>query len=94
MDEFQQELPLNDRPVLYPIEGGRAIAARDVMSSMSVDADELSCTENIAGYAIIVWDDEGGVGSAFHLGSRNPFSPAMLPDVLRQRIAADIAESA
>lgn len=94
MTEFQPELPFGERPAFTSIEGGRAIAARDVSASMAVDGDELSCTENMAGYVIIVWDDEGGVGSAFHLGSRNPFSPAMLPDLLRQRIATEIAESA
>ena len=92
MIENQPNLPL-ELPVfnLRSIEGGRSIVARNTQSSFAVDTSSVSTQlEGMAGYVVIAWDDEGLMASAYHCGSRNPFSPAMLPDLLRGRIAADI----
>jgi hypothetical protein len=91
--EFQPELPLGEprQSNLRPIEGGRAIQARNVRASFAVDCDEIESTaENMAGYAVVAWDDEGGMTFVYHAGVRNPFSPAMIPDLVRNRVAAEI----
>lgn len=80
--------------VLQSIEGGRAIAARDCSASLQVDADSMATeTENLAGYAVIVWDDEGGFDLKVHLGKRNPYNAAMLADVIRSRLASKLVEA-
>lgn len=78
---------------LRTIEGGRSIAARDVHASFAVDSDDLvSQVPNMAGYCIIVWDDEGGITSHASLGRFNPFSPAMVPDIVRMRASHHMME--
>ena len=91
--EQQPQLPLDVPPSnIRCIEGGRAIAARNVQASFAVDTDAVSSDlTSMAGYYVVAWDDEGGMVSAYHCGARNPYSVAMLPELLRGRIASDIA---
>lgn len=88
----QPSLPLDLPPSnLRTIEGGRAIAARNVHASFAVDSDAITTgIGDMAGYVLMAWDDEGTMMSAHHFGSRNPFSPAMMPDLVRGRLAADV----
>lgn len=88
----QPTLPLDLPPSnLRTIEGGRAIAARNVQAAFAVDTDQVSSElQSMAGFWLVAWDDEGFMMSAYHCGHRNPFSPAMLPELIRGRAAADI----
>jgi len=80
---------------LRTIEGGRSIAARDMQASFSVEADTLQCAiPNLAGFVLVAWDDEGNIQATHHLGVRNPYSPAMIPDLIRNRAAHDIMGTA
>lgn len=90
--EHQPQLPLDVPPSnLRFIEGGRAIAARNVQASFAVDTDAVSSNlGGMAGYYVVAWDDEGTMITAYHCGTRNPYSVAMLPDLLRGRIASDV----
>lgn len=92
MAEFQPSLPLGEPTNLRSIEGGRAIAARDVQASFAVDADEIQTQlHNMAGYYLIAWDDEGQFNTAVHLGTRNPFAAVMLADIVHNRVSNDVA---
>ena len=74
------------------IEGGRAIAARDILGHFAKSSDEVSTgTENMAGYYIIAWDDQGFMTTAYRAGRRNPYANAILPDAVTQRLKQDLA---
>lgn len=92
MTPDQPELPLDNPPSnIRSIEGGRAIAARNVHASFAVDTGEMTTLlPDMAAYWLVAWDDEGNMVTAYHCGARNPFSPAMIPDLVRGRAAADI----
>mgnify|MGYP003329622680 CR=1 FL=1 len=76
---------------LRPIEGGRAIAARDVQASFAVDTDEITTSiPNIAGYVIMAWDDEGSITDAYHLGTRNPMCHQMILDLFKSRFSGRV----
>lgn len=85
MIEDQTELPLDCPPSnVRSIEGGRAIAARDAHASFAVDTDTITTSlRDMAGYVVIAWNDEGDFSPALYCGSRNPFSPVMIPDLVR-----------
>lgn len=92
MTPEQPELPLaHPTSNIRCIEGGRAIAARNVQASFAVDTDTVSSTfPDMAGYFLVAWDDQGCMVSAYHCGARNPFSPAMIPDLVHGRAASDV----
>jgi hypothetical protein len=91
---YQPELPMELPHNLVAIEGGRAIAARDVQASFAVDTDDASTgMPNMAGYVIVAWCDEGGFEVHYHAGNRNPFSPAMIPDLVRGHVASSVLQS-
>lgn len=76
------------RPQLVSIEGGRAIAAARVQEALQDSVDDLlNSTPNIAGYFIMVWDDDGYADSHNHYGAKSPLSPAMVVDMVTQRAA-------
>lgn len=95
MSQDQLPLPMQLPHNLRSIEGGRAIAARDVLASFAVDTDSIStdCLE-MAGFVVIAWDDVGAVTLAYHLGTRNPFSPCMIGDVVKNRLAYEMEKVA
>lgn len=77
---------------LRPIEGGRAIAARDAQASFAVDCTDITVQlENLSVYVVFAWDDEGKINTAYFMGPRNPFSPAMVPYLIRARLVSQIA---
>jgi hypothetical protein len=73
--------------ILVPIEGGRAIAARDVLAQFAADTEALS-TESIdvAGYAIVLWDDQGSRSICVHQGKRCPMASTLVPDFVQQAV--------
>lgn len=86
----QPMLPM-ELPKLVSIEGGRAIAARDVQAAFAVDADSVSTeTLNMAGYIIIAWDDEGGIEIKVSNAPRSPIASILLPNMARELVEGHI----
>lgn len=79
-------------PAFVSIEGGRAIAARDVLGAFAKASDSVSIeTPNMAGYYLVAWDDQGFMTTAYKAGIRNPYCGALLPDVINQRLLQDLS---
>jgi hypothetical protein len=76
---------------LRSIDGGRFIHARDVHADLATTVDDfIATTETMAGYFLLVWDDEGVARSALHIGVRNPYGPALIPDLAKNMANADV----
>lgn len=87
--EEHETIGPNVVPWLKVIEGGRSIEGNDVLARFADETQELSIeTKPMAGYAVVVWDDEGNFSTAIHIGARTPFSPMMLP-----KFASDLVKS-
>lgn len=72
---------------LVAIEGGRAVAARNVLAQFAADTEALSTESNdMAGYAVVVWDDRGFRSIAVHQGARCPMAPTLVPDFVSQAV--------
>lgn len=83
-DVVEKEVAL---PKLRMIEGGRSIAARDVHAEFSSDGvDMLREVPEMAGYVVVVWNDEGKTEIAINRGKRNPYSNAMIRDVVGEKL--------
>ncbi len=93
MQEVQLDLPipLETRNNLRPIEGGRAISARNTKTVFDKESFDVSnALENLAGFFMLAWDDEGQISWAYHSSTRSPFSPALLPDIIKERAASAV----
>lgn len=95
MTETTQDPPSNVVPILKAIEGGRNIAANNVCSEFAKSTEELSVDAGLmAGFAVVVWDDEGQMSCAVHIGARTPFSPMQLlgfaSDMIRSKVLTDV----
>jgi hypothetical protein len=76
---------------IRPIEGGRAIAAQAVLSEFASETETVSTTsQDMAGFLVIAWDDEGGMVSAFHNAPRSPFSAELLTTILTDKVKSVI----
>lgn len=66
---------LEAKSFLKATEGRRASAALEVQSDFARDTEALtiSCAD-MAGYVVIVWDDEGHMQTAMSNGVRSPYS--------------------
>lgn len=85
------EAPETPRPTLVAIEGGRAIKARDVRELLLTKCHEASLAyDNLAGFAIVVWDDEGQTECETFQGSRCPFSPHFIPGLVKDMVARNV----
>jgi len=73
------------------IEGGRSIAARDVQAEFAKQTEELSHKyDMLAGFAIMVWDDEGEVSSVVYFGKRSAFGPVLIPSIASEAFKRDV----
>jgi len=76
---------------IVAIEGGRSIAARDVQAEFAKQTEELSHEyDTMAGFAILVWDDEGDLSSAVHFGRRSSFAPVLIPGIASDVFKLDV----
>lgn len=76
---------------LRSIEGGRAIAAQEVLSQFASETETLSVNcQDMAGFMVVVWDDEGGMHRSFFNAPRSPYSPEMLTSLLSEKIKAAV----
>ena len=50
-----------------------------LFASRGVDILELS--PNMAGFAILAWDDDGTTSSVVYMGENNPFAPILIPGI-------------
>lgn len=73
------------------IEGGRNIEGNDVVARFAEATQELSveCSP-MAGFAVVVWDDEGRMLSTVYAGVRTPFSTMAIPQYASDLFKADI----
>lgn len=86
-----ENAPQVERPKIVAIEGGRAIKAREVREHMLDKSDACSnAFDNMAGFAIVVWDDEGQTHTATFQGTRCPFAPSLVPQVVRYCVARNV----
>lgn len=76
---------------IVAIEGGRSIAARDVQAEFAKRTEEL-CREYdmLAGFAIMVWDDEGQTSTRVYFGKRSGFPPALIPSIASDMFKGDV----
>jgi hypothetical protein len=73
------------------IDGGRAIEGRRMRVEFDGAAvDMAGGVENMAGYFLVAWDDEGNFTSSLSLGPRNPYPTMDVPDKILQMARADI----
>lgn len=78
-------------PWLKAIEGGRNIEGNAVVSRFAALTEELSVEVSpMAGFAVIVWDDEGRMQSRYYAGVRTPFSTMAIPQYASDLLKADI----
>jgi hypothetical protein len=83
--------PVKAAPSLIAIEGGRSIAARDVQAEFAKQTEELSTEyDAMAGFAILVWDDQGQASSIVHFGKRNGFAPILIPGIASNMFTNDV----
>lgn len=89
LELFAEAQPAQCRPKVVPIEGGRAIAARDVHTELGSAADlaPAECPD-MAGFALLTWDDQGFVHSTIYTGPRNPYSPAILKEIAASAVSS------
>lgn len=81
----------SEAPKLVAIEGGRSIAARDVQAEFAKQTEELSHEfDTMAGFAVLVWNDEGEITSVIHMGKRNGFSPVLIPVIASDAFKMDV----
>lgn len=80
-------------PKIVLIEGGRSIKARDVQAEFAKQTEELSHEfDMLAGFAILVWDDEGQIASVVYFGERSSFAPIMIPSIASDVFKQDVTE--
>ena len=80
-------------PFLKVLEGGRAIAANEVLAEFASKTADISTeVETMAGFAVMAWDDEGNLVTEVHIGGRTPFSPMLVPAFARDLFKADIVD--
>lgn len=73
------------------IEGGRTLYARDVQAAFADKTEAASVdTPDMAGFLIVVWDDQGMMATKFHHGQMSPYAPSLLPDIIRDSVRAVI----
>lgn len=76
---------------LVAIEGGRSIAARDVQAEFAKQTEELSHEfDTMAGFAVLVWDDEGQISSVVYFGKRSAFGPVLIPSIASDAFKRDV----
>lgn len=89
------ELPPPERPKVISIDGGRAIAARDVEAAFRDAVEEvISDCQSPAGFILLVSDDEGFISGVAHMGDRLPYSPDMFSEVLRKQVDSFLISAA
>jgi hypothetical protein len=85
--DIEAFMEMNEAPTrmsnLVQIEGGRAIAARDVQAAFASETETLmlECAD-MAGFFVVVWDDEGARASVMYRGKRCPYGPTMIKDMI------------
>ena len=95
MSDVQAEEPgpnvVSREKFLRVIEGGRNIEGNDVAARFAAATEALSveCAP-MAGFAVVVWDDEGRMHSDVHAGMRTPFSTMAIPQYAADLFKADI----
>lgn len=76
-----QEQPLN------LVEGGRAKAALEVHNDFASETETLTIdTHNMAGFVVIVWDDEGVFNTAMCNGVRSPYAKELAGMLLAKKV--------
>lgn len=76
-----------ERSKVYAIEGGRSIKARDVLADFATRTDSLAIEYPLmAGFCIVVWNDEGDAEIAIRRGMRCPYAPTMLVDLIKSKV--------
>lgn len=72
---------------LQKVEGGRAQAALEVHNEFADDTQSLTtdCAD-MAGYVVIVWDDEGHMQTAMCNGVRSPYSKELAGALLAKKV--------
>lgn len=78
-------------PFLRAVEGGRNIEANVVLAEFARVTEKLSVEANpMAGFAVVLWDDQGQMQSHVYAGERTPFSTMLIPKFASDLFTADI----
>lgn len=73
------------------IEGGRNKCANAVLAEFAKEtADMAGELGLVAGFAVLMWNDEGEVQTVVHCGERNPFSPVLIPGIASDLFKGDV----
>ena len=82
-------------PILQAIEGGRVIEANKVHAEFAKQTQELTVdTPMMAGFAVLVWNDEGELETRVFAGDRNPFSLMLIPGFASTMLQRDVLTDA